>query len=188
MHSCFIFISKRNLTSILVLVSLVCHSRSVSGDSLEASLKAAYLFKFTRFITWPHSVLPPKSPVVVCLWDGDPFSRATKDTIETQSSETDRPVKFRSNIGAHDLRDCHMVYVPTRRDWAVLLPLTNGHPVLTIADSEEFTESGGMIAFELEGQSLRFSVNLDAAEAAGLRVSSRMLSAAKRVISQKVRD
>ena len=51
--------------------------------------------------------------------------------------------------------------------------------VLTVSDMEHFTERGGMISLRLVGQKVRFDINLDATERAGLKLSSQLLRLAR---------
>lgn len=51
-------------------------------------------------------------------------------------------------------------------------------PVLTIGDTTGLLERGALINFYSDGERLRFEVHLNAAEAAGLKFSSRLLKLA----------
>jgi len=51
-------------------------------------------------------------------------------------------------------------------------------PILTVGESEAFGRAGGIAWFRLEGNKLRFAINLDAARRAGLKISSRLLGVA----------
>jgi YfiR/HmsC-like len=72
-----------------------------------------------------------------------------------------------------------------RRDAArlrrVLVELKDG-PILTVGESDGFVEQGGMIGFLLVDNKVRFEINVQAAEQAKLRISSRRLLLAKLVI------
>ena len=48
-----------------------------------------------------------------------------------------------------------------------------------MGDSDDFTEVGGIIRLYQEGNNLRIEINIDAAERAGLKISSKLLSLAK---------
>ena len=50
--------------------------------------------------------------------------------------------------------------------------------VLTVGDTAEFATQGGVIGLRLDGERIRLSVNLTAAEKAKVRISSRVLSLA----------
>ena len=50
-----------------------------------------------------------------------------------------------------------------------------GPPVLTVADTAGFLDHGGIINFVLEGSKVRFEINQEAAERAGIKISSKLL-------------
>ena len=51
-----------------------------------------------------------------------------------------------------------------------------------MGESHDFADSGGMIEFLLEGNKIRFEINLGAVNAAKLKMSARLLTLAKAVI------
>ena len=53
---------------------------------------------------------------------------------------------------------------------------------LTVGDTKGFADCGGVINFVLENDRVQFEVNRKAAEQAGLKISSKLLSVAKLVI------
>jgi len=58
----------------------------------------------------------------------------------------------------------------------------NGKATLAVGDETGFLRDGGMVAFILRDNKIRFSVNLTAAEGAHLRLSSQLLRHAVEVI------
>jgi hypothetical protein len=56
-----------------------------------------------------------------------------------------------------------------------------GIGVLTVGEGTSFTRAGGMIAFVIENRRVRFEINRTAAENAGLKLSSKLLTVAKLV-------
>ena len=61
------------------------------------------------------------------------------------------------------------------------LQAAQGASILTIGDMAGFLDQGGMINFVLDQNRVRFEVNLKAAQAAQLQLSSKLLSLAKTV-------
>jgi hypothetical protein len=55
---------------------------------------------------------------------------------------------------------------------------------MTVGESDGFLEQGGMIRLDVEEGKIRFAINLDASEQAGLKISSRMLLLAKTVVGK----
>jgi len=60
-----------------------------------------------------------------------------------------------------------------------------GSPILTIGESDGFLESGGIINFLMEDEKVRFEINNTAAKQARLKIRSKLLRLAQRVIEEK---
>ena len=58
--------------------------------------------------------------------------------------------------------------------------------ILTVGESDEFAQHGGVIGFIIQDETVRFVVNAEARDRAGLRISSRMLSLAAAVYDQRL--
>jgi hypothetical protein len=95
-----------------------------------------------------------------------------------------RPLRVLHLKPAEGFQGCQVLFVG-RRDAArlsrVLGELKAG-PILTVGESDGFVEQGGMIGFCLVENKVRFEINVQAAEQAKLRISSRLLLLAKTVI------
>ena len=78
------------------------------------------------------------------------------------------------------VRGCHLVYVDGRdaRRSSRLIEAIKGAPILSVGDGDKFAELGGVAQLVLEQDRMRFAVNVTAAERAGLRLSSKLLSLA----------
>jgi hypothetical protein len=83
-------------------------------------------------------------------------------------------------------RQCRLLFVSggeNRRLEEVLAAVKN-LPMLTVGESDDFLERGGMISLVIRDKAVRLEINLAAAEAAGLKVSSRLLAVAN-VVKRK---
>jgi hypothetical protein len=83
-----------------------------------------------------------------------------------------------------DVQGCHALFfgkAERTRIPAVLASVTSV-PVLTVGETLDFVKQGGMIGFFVEDKKIRFEINLDASQRAGLKLSSRLLLLAKSVI------
>jgi YfiR/HmsC-like len=142
------------------------------------TVKAVFLYNFAKFAEWP--ALPPGFPIVACIVGDDAIAATFANTVHGQS------------IGGHTLevrrpqdsatwRACHVLFVAdaeTRRSAGGLSGIKT-LPVLTVSDGKGFAESSGIIELFVEGGRMRFAINVDAAEHAGLHLSSRLLGVAK---------
>ena len=88
---------------------------------------------------------------------------------------------------AADARRCHVLFLAVHAgELRGVLGSLKGASVLTVGESPQFARHGGTIGLLLEEGRVRFEVNLDAAERAQLRVSSKLLAMAKTVYSGHV--
>lgn len=80
-----------------------------------------------------------------------------------------------------DLHGCRVLFIPAaeRERQREVLDAVRGKPVLTVGDAADFYAAGGMIQFVEEQAQVHFRINADAARAAGLKISSKLLSLAK---------
>ena len=79
-----------------------------------------------------------------------------------------------------DTTGCHILYISSSESpqLAQILGALKGRDVLTVSDSITSCESGGMIRFVLIDQHVRLVINPQAAQSAGLKLSSKLLRAA----------
>lgn len=82
-----------------------------------------------------------------------------------------------------ELRSCQILFVSHSEAgrYARILKTLQGASVLTVGETEDFLENGGAIRFLVDEDRLQFEVNLNAAVAAHLRISSTMLALAHQV-------
>jgi hypothetical protein len=148
--------------------------------SLERQVKAAYLLNFTRYVEWPPRAFPDsEAPVTLCVVGGDDAMPETvRRTIEGRRSRG-RPVRLlRPDVPAQS-GECHLVFLsaetPLLETWLAALRNT---PILTVGEGTGFLRRGGMIAFVIVDQTVRFLIDDRAARGSGLRISSRVLALA----------
>jgi hypothetical protein len=159
-----------------------------TADSvLEYRVKAAYLLNFTRYVEWPSDAyVSAAAPIALCVHGIDPFGPLLVATVRGRTSQG-RAIEVRHTKAATDIAGCHVVFV-SRAEWRRrpgLLAELAKRGVLTVGEGTAFAEAGGVIGLVLEEGAVRFTVNLAAGERAGLRLSSRMLSIASRVVGEK---
>jgi hypothetical protein len=160
---------------ILASVRLGAQARPPAPHEVEA----AYLYQFGRYVEWPEDQRWRSDTFDICVLGMDPFGSALDAMVKGQVI-AGRPVAARRILAPNEAQDCRIVFVSPSEDArvpAILLALERTGAV-TVARGTRFTRAGGMIAFVAEQQKVRFVVNLAAAEAAGLQLSSQLLRVA----------
>jgi YfiR/HmsC-like len=163
------------LTLAMLASSAVLASQAVT----QPALKAAFLFRFSKFVEWPAEPTGP-SPLTLCVLD-DPAVEDALEQLLNDGSVNGRMVALVKGARNRPLRGCHLIYMgdsdPARV--AATLDELKGVPILTVGDGDDFARAGGIIGLFVEDGRMRFAINPDAAQRAGLRLSSKLLSLAK---------
>jgi hypothetical protein len=147
----------------------------------EYQVKAAFLGKFVKYVTWPPARLADRrAPFVVGVLGKDPFGDKLVETFRDKQVE-ERRVEIRQFSALEGVSEAHLLFV-TRDEsdrLEAILATTRGAGVLLVGESGGFAADGGSINFYLEDKRLRFEVNPEAARRQGLKVSSELLKVAR---------
>jgi len=147
----------------------------------EYQVKAVFLYNFAKFVEWPsHALAAPSDPIVLGVLGDDPFGQTLEETLHGKSANG-HPIAIRRFKSEKQLKGCQIIFVSgSEKDRLrdIFRGLSNSD-ALTIGDTDGFAREGGIINFVLQENHVRFEVNIDAAERAHLKISSKLLSLAK---------
>jgi hypothetical protein len=161
-------------------ISLAAQAASeppLAAEHSEREIESAMLYNFTKFVEWPGSALGGDSvPVVVGVWGDDGLVPVLAAALRNKTIYG-HPVVVRRLDSSADPRSCAVLFVGAsdRKEIARIVQAVRRSPVLTIGEIVQFSRLGGVIAFFRDGNRIRFEINLDAADRAGLQVSSKLL-------------
>lgn len=164
-----------------LLFILLALGAADAEETVEFKVKAAYLLNFAKFVEWPaRKFAAPDSPIIVGVWGQDPFGNILDDTVagRTVDGRKFQILRITEPDGA---TNCHILYISLSerlRD-ARVIPEMQKHHVLTIGESDPFLAEGGIIRFHRHEDKVRFNINPQAAERAGLKISSKLLQLGK---------
>lgn len=178
--------SARGRSGAVVLLCIACllTPRVAAGQPTEYEVKAAFLLNFTRFVEWPQMAFPdPGAPLVIGIVGEDPFGDVLPKLVQGQKAQG-RPIEIRRFREAEDCGDCHVLFLSrsVADEAKRILRRLGSRPVLTVNENEDFVRDGGVIRFALVNETVRFDINLKAAEAAELKVSSKLVAVARSVV------
>ena len=177
----------RYIVAVLLSLTLAFGARAQSADpsaSSEYLVKAGFIYNFAQLVQWPSTSFPqPDSPIVIGILGTDPFGGTIDRVIENKKLDGRSLVIRRLKWGKDlkDLRECNILFIsssekPRQSD---IINTVKWLPILTIGETAGFAEGGGIINLTLEGNKVRFEVNVEAARQANLNISSRLLALAR---------
>ncbi|MDQ3027527.1 MAG: YfiR family protein [Pseudomonadota bacterium] len=165
--------------AVLALVPLAVSAQVAT----EATVKAAFLHKFAGYVEWPANAFPsPDTPVVIGIAGSEEVA-AELEKLVPGRNVNGRSVIVRRVRDADAMRGVHILFVGRGEGGArVLTRAAHQHGALMVTEVERGLELGAVINFVPAEDRISFEVSLDSAERSGLRISSRMLTVARRVV------
>jgi len=155
--------------------------------SREYQLKAVFLYRFTQFVDWPATAFPsPDSPIIIGVLGGNPFGEHLRAAVRDERVHNRRLI-VQEYQRSQEAKNCHLLFISAAEAPRLekTLAALKGGSILTVGEPEGFVLRGGMIQFVTEQNRIRFRINLQAARAANLQISSKLLELAEVVDARK---
>jgi hypothetical protein len=171
------------LILMLWLTPLTGPGIALADEALERAVKAAFIYKFAPFVTWPQSVVAGRPQFTICLMGPNRFGDAIDQAVAGMNYDG-RPYVVRRVDTLGPDSSCDIAYVansPSQSAGAALTAV-RGAPILTVTDDGA---PEGVISFKMQAGHVRFRIDETAADADGLTISSKLLELAVTVRTQK---
>lgn len=173
--------SARALFALFVLLTggLPADASAQSASERRANIEAAMIYNFARFARLPKAAFAgPRDSFRICTPEGRPLN----DALRRLSEKTidGRPVAIVEHAPDELPQDCHAALLPDEESARVAAG-SSRRGVLLVATREGV--GGGLAQVELVrlGRQTRFNVDLAAADAAEVELSSKLVHLAVRV-------
>jgi len=160
--------------------SLQVCSHAQTFKPTEYQIKAAYLYHFVRYVTWPPGTAAAQThTVTMCILGDDPFGTSLEKAGTGLQIDGKRTIVRRVSTAAAAV-NCGVLFISASGHAPLdqVIAAVGKRAVLTVSDLPEFTRRGGIIQFVMAGGRIRFEVNLPAAANASLTLSSELLKVA----------
>lgn len=168
------FINRLALRALLVVMSFYVPTTFASDNSSdrENKIKIAYLFHFSQFTEWAM-----KLPIFnYCVYEDSHFAQLLKQAYAGKTLGSSQ-VDVQNVTDKSNLDECQLVYFPNQVSNELLTRIHN-KPILSVGQQKNMIEQGIVYLFE-DDQKIRFYINNNSAIAAGLKISSQLLSLSK---------
>lgn len=170
--------------AVAVALLALCSPRpGQAQNASEYQVKAAYLYNFVKLAAWPkQGAADDSEPLWIGVFGGDDeFLEVLTKTVEGKSVANH--TIHAKRVNAEDgVKSCRAVFVRAsagrkRSQEAIAAGVPVG--VLLIGEDDNFLQQGGMINLFLQSGKIRFAVNRDALDQAGIQVSPELLRLAQ---------
>lgn len=164
---------RRLLTQIAFVLLVITNIQTVHAQNVNA-LKAAYVFYFSKFVSWEDTPLSQLETINICFNDKD-YAIQKQFYSLTGKTNGNKPLKI-IDINDKDINatSCHIIYSPiiTKE-----IMDANKYTLLVSNDNEQNSD----ITFLIKKNKLRFNINRERIHEKQLKVSSRLLRLAAKV-------
>ncbi|MDH3352659.1 MAG: YfiR family protein [Gammaproteobacteria bacterium] len=173
-------LTKNRIAFGLAFALLFAHGQVRADTAAEVAVKAAVMHKIAKFVSWPEAAFESReSPIRFCILDHHKMFDALRKF-------DDRPIHGRPvrvlhmpeavNIAA----SCDVLYVSphegqTAVDW---LQSVANSPVLTFGEIGTPGAANSIVKVSIRRDKVRFAINTDASDRAGLSISGQLLQLA----------
>jgi len=187
----------------LSVTSVAANADKNSTSSQEYQIKAAFLYNFVKFTDWPAGKVSEPNTIIIGLLGEHQFGNAfgpikDKPVMDKrliikdlgrfrQSFPQDAAGKLEFANYIEQLRKCHLLFIcgSERENFKAILEAVKGYNVLTVGETEDFLDVGGIVTFVPGTDKPVFEVNQKVCEQEGLKISSKVLRLARKVIADE---
>lgn len=171
----------------LVLLMGVSDLRGQRAAS-EYALKGAFIYNVASFVEWPPDAFASATePLRIAVVSPQPIPEF--EAALTNKSIRGHAVRVQTYASADQLTPSHVVFVSDAGSAQMrgVLKYCDQKPVLTVTEQDPELPSTAVVSLGVAQARLAFSVNLDVADAAHLKMSPNLLKLARNVQSSRAR-
>lgn len=164
-------------SKVLLVFALLLGNAFAQDRSVEYKIKAAYLYNFTKFITWPED---DSRFFNICIVGIDPFGEIIAP-IEGRTVKG-RTIRLYQYDSVKKAKECQLIYFAEANNAEIISGVLTTHSLaqtLTVGDLKVFAQQGGMIAFFVKDSKIKLFINLPALRQNGLEISAKLLEVAE---------
>ena len=151
-------------------------------EAPEASVKAAFLYKFAGYVEWPPGS-GAGEPFTIGVLDSDAVAEELEKLVPGRTV-AGRPVAVRRLRRGEPMAGVQLLFAGGETPDANAIRAAQVQGALVVTESRGGLAAGSAINFVMAGDHVGFEVSLEGAERSGLRISARMLAVARRVVQK----
>lgn len=176
---------QRGAAALLACVLLLAALAAAAGGeaSVEAQVKAAYIYRFAELIDWPPDAFAGSAaPLTIGVVEADPVAAELNQLRRTRQIKG-RAVLVRTLRAGDAASGVQVLYLGAQEGARLRrqLEAAPSQGVLCITDGAGTLGAGSAISFVQVDNRIRFDVSVAHAERSGLKISARLLAVAHKI-------
>lgn len=162
-----------------LLTLLLFSSFQANSDykpSAEYKLKAALLYKLTKFVKWSAKDSDATQQTFGLCLLGEDYFGSSLDALEGLKVAEKTIIVRRLKQSREIESQCNLVFISDSKKAFLrsILKTFEGKPILSVGDVNGFAEQGGIIEFT-SGKRIGFKINIEQSKSCGLQIAAPLL-------------
>lgn len=167
------------LLAVMVLLCSFSRPLSQEGDATsESTVKALFIYNFTKHIEWPASVMNGPRFTIATFGENDVKERLV--SVLKGRKLFDKSIEIRAINNTEEISGIHILYIGKTQSATIdkIIQQYGDKGILIITEEKGLSSKGAGINLIRKGDNLRFEINEIALRKAGLKVSNQLISLA----------
>ena len=167
------------ILSVLFLFSFVCPLHIATGGLVSkayaqtdpAKIKAVFLYNFVTYMKWPDA--PPK--ITICVYGDEQVNKILNYIGKKNAGFVSKII-----TAPDQATNCQVVFTGESKKGHIddVLKAIGNRPILTVSDTNGFTDKGGAVGFVTKGGKIKLEIDTKRLETAKLKASYKLLELA----------
>jgi hypothetical protein len=175
-----------SLCAVVVFLSTGNKVRAGEPALPEHQVKAAFLVSFPKYVDWAaEAFAETNSPIVIAVLGESKVVEEIQKLIAGKSVNG-REIILKRLTSGEEPGVCHILFISATEQQRApnLLAKLKNASILTVGESDDFLDNGGVINLARRDRKIALEVNLTAANKSRIKISSRLLGVASVVKGQ----
>ena len=172
------------LVSLLFLLIFLLNTPVFTEEPSRYVVETAFVYKFIKFVNWPEDQNKSVENINLCYLGSGKISSPLLELNGYQVK--DKRIAIQTYKTMEKIKTCHIVFIdiPSKAVRNSYVNRLKSDSILTISHFDGFIDDGGMINFLIVDNKVNFEINYISIKNSNLKVSSKLLKLAKRIISE----
>ena len=171
----------------VVLLGLLIVPRTGAGGEAPAfteyQVKALFLLNFTKYVDCPtNAFAQDNASITIGVLGDDKFGDDVKTAVAGKTV-SGRVISVQTMANEDDWSKCQVLFISAseKKRLPEILAQIKNLPILTVGETEQFAQQGGIVNFIKKEGRIRLEIDLAASRLAKLQISSQLLKVADTV-------
>lgn len=166
------------LVALVLLCSNAPRPTQENDSTSESTVKALFIYNFTKHIEWPASVM--SGPRFIIGTYGENEVKDKLAIVMKGRKVFDKPVEIKQITGTEDIPGVQILYIGKSQSASIdkIIQQFGDKGILIVTEEKSSVNKGSGINLVRKGENLRFEINETALKKAGLKVSNQLIGLA----------